>query len=124
MFSGKKDIDSMHKLFLELKNYLELQKRFVMLDAAEKLTVLLSAIAIGAVALILISMLLLFATFALAYYIGDLLHSLPLGFALIAIFLGVLLLFFYINRNKFVIQPLARLMASLFINQKSTHDDK
>lgn len=114
----------MHKLFLELKNYLELQKRFVMLDAAEKLTVLLSAVAIGAVALILASMLLLFATFALAYYIGDLLHSLPLGFALIAMFLGVLLLFFYINRNKFVIQPLARLMASLFINQKSTHEDK
>lgn len=124
MFSEKKDIDSMHKLFLELKNYLELQKRFVMLDAAEKLTVLLSAVAIGAVALILASMLLLFATFALAYYIGDLLHSLPLGFALIAMFLGVLLLFFYINRNKFVIQPLARLMASLFINQKSTHEDK
>lgn len=124
MFSEKKDIDSMHKLFLELKKYLELQKRFVMLDAAEKLTVLLSAVAIGAVALILASMLLLFATFALAYYIGDLLHSLPLGFALIAMFLGVLLLFFYINRNKFVIQPLARLMASLFINQKSTHEDK
>lgn len=124
MFSEKKDIDSMHKLFLELKKYLELQKRFVMLDAAEKLTVLLSAVAIGAVALILTSMLLLFATFALAYYIGDLLHSLPLGFALIAMFLGVLLLFFYINRNKFVIQPLARLMASLFINQKSTHEDK
>ena len=114
----------MHKLFLELKHYLELQKRFVMLDAAEKLTVLLSAIAIGAVALILASMLLLFATFALAYYIGDLLHSLPLGFALIAIFLGLLLLFFYLNRNKFVIQPLARLMASLFINHTPAHEDK
>ncbi|MCM1109212.1 MAG: hypothetical protein NC388_09210 [Clostridium sp.] len=114
----------MQKLFLELKNYLELQKKFVMLDTAEKLTVLISAIAIGSVVLILLSMLLLFATLALAYYLGDLLHSLPLGFALIAALFGVILFYFYANRNKLVIQPLARMMADLFINPHPTDEKK
>lgn len=123
MFPDEKNIDSMQKLFLEFKNYLELQKKFVMLDAAEKLTVLLSALAVGAVVLVLSAILLLFATFALAYYLGDLLHSLPLGFAIIAAALCVILVFFYVNRNKFVIQPLARLMADLFINENSTDEE-
>lgn len=123
MFPDEKNIDSMQKLFLEFKNYLELQKKFVMLDAAEKLTVLLSALAVGAVVLVLSAILLLFATFALAYYLGDLLHNLPLGFAIIPAALCVILVFFYVNRNKFVIQPLARLMADLFINENSTDEE-
>lgn len=53
MFSNSKNIESIGKLLLEFKKYLELQKEFVKLDATEKMTVILSVILIVTVLLLL-----------------------------------------------------------------------
>ena len=113
MFSNSKNIESIGKLLLEFKKYLELQKEFVKLDATEKMTVILSAILIVTVLLLLGSIVLLFLTFALAYYLGDVLGSLSLGFGLISAFILLLTVIFYLNRNRMVIQPMARFMTKL-----------
>lgn len=115
MFSSNKNIDSLHKLFMEFKRYIELQKEFVKLDTAEKLTVIFSVVITVAVVLILGALVLLFLTFALAYYIGNALGSLPLGFGIISACILLALFIFYANRNNWVIQPLARFMTKLFI---------
>ena len=109
MFSNSKNIESIGKLLLEFKKYLELQKEFVKLDATEKMTVILSAILIVTVLLLLGSIVLLFLTFALAYYLGDVLGSLSLGFGLVI---------FYLNRNRMVIQPMARFMTKLILTKE------
>lgn len=121
MFSSSKSIESIGKLFLEFKNYLELQKEYVKLSAAEKLTVMASAIIIVSVMLVLGAITLLFLTFALAYFLGNALGSLPVGFSLIALLVLIFMGIFYANRNRFVIQPLARFMTKLFIAEE---DDK
>ena len=113
MFSNSKNIESIVKLLLEFKKYLELQKEFVKLDATEKMTVILSAILIVTVLLLLGSIVLLFLTFALAYYLGDVLGSLSLGFGLISAFILLLTVIFYLNRNRMVIQPMARFKTKL-----------
>lgn len=118
MFSGKKHIESIGKLFLEFKNYLELQKEFIKLDATEKLTVILSATLITLVILILGSITLLFLIFALAYYLGDALGSLSLGFALIAAFLLLATIVFYLNRNRMIVQPIARFVTKLILTKE------
>ena len=110
MFSNSKNIESIGKLLLEFKKYLELQKEFVKLDATEKMTVILSAILIVTVLLLLGSIVLLFLTFALAYYLGDVLGSLSLGFGLISAFILLLTVKINLNRNRMVIQPKARFM--------------
>lgn len=115
MFSGSKSVESISKLFLEFKKYLELQKEYVKLGAAEKLTVMLSAIVVVAVLLIAGAIILLFLTFALAYFLGDAIGSLPAGFGLIALFVLILTGIFYANRNRLVIQPLARFITQLII---------
>lgn len=115
MFSNSKNIESIGKLLLEFKKYLELQKEFVKLDATEKMTVILSAILIVTVLLLLGSIVLLFLTFALAYYLGDVLGSLSLGFGLISAFILLLTVIFYLNRNRMVIQPMARFMTKLIL---------
>ena len=102
MFSNSKNIESIGKLLLEFKKYLELQKEFVKLDATEKMTVIL----------------LLFLTFALAYYLGDVLGSLSLGFGLISAFILLLTVIFYLNRNRMVIQPMARFMTKLILTKE------
>ena len=118
MFSNSKNIESIGKLLLEFKKYLELQKEFVKLDATEKMTVILSAILIVTVLLLLGSIVLLFLTFALAYYLGDVLGSLSLGFGLISAFILLLTVIFYINRNLMIIQPMARFMTKLILTKE------
>lgn len=118
MFSNSKNIESIGKLLLEFKKYLELQKEFVKLDATEKMTVILSAILIVTVLLLLGSIVLLFLTFALAYYLGDVLGSLLLGFGLISAFILLLTVIFYLNRNRMVIQPMARFMTKLILTKE------
>ena len=118
MFSNSKNIESIGKLLLEFKKYLELQTEFVKLDATEKMTVILSAILIVTVLLLLGSIVLLFLTFALAYYLGDVLGSLSLGFGLISAFILLLTVIFYLNRNRMVIQPMARFMTKLILTKE------
>lgn len=118
MFSNSKNIESIGKLLLEFKKYLELQKEFVKFDATEKMTVILSAILIVTVLLLLGSIVLLFLTFALAYYLGDVLGSLSLGFGLISAFILLLTVIFYLNRNRMVIQPMARFMTKLILTKE------
>ncbi|MCD8318673.1 MAG: phage holin family protein [Paraprevotella sp.] len=121
MFSSSKNIESIGKLLLEFKKYLELQKEFVKLDATEKITVILSAVLVVAVLLLLGSIVLLFLTFALAYLLGEATGSLPVGFGIIAAFVLLLAFIFYMNRNRWVIQPLARFMTRLILAKE---DDK
>ena len=118
MFSNSKNIESIGKLLLEFKKYLEFQKEFVKLDATEKMTVILSAILIVTVLLLLGSIVLLFLTFALAYYLGDVLGSFSLGFGLISAFILLLTVIFYLNRNRMVIQPMARFMTKLILTKE------
>ena len=118
MFSNSKNIESIGKLLLEFKKYLELQKEFVKLDATEKMTVILSVILIVTVLLLLGSIVLLFLTFALAFYLGDVLGSLSLGFGLISAFILLLTVIFYLNRNRMVIQPMARFMTKLILTKE------
>lgn len=114
MIFTNKYTETFQSLFAEAKNYLGLQKKYLAMEAAEKLTILLSAVAIAAICLILGAMVLLFATFALAYWIGQLTDSLALGFLSIAAMQLLGLVVFYRNRSKWVLQPLARFMINLF----------
>jgi len=107
---------SMRDLLLEVKSYVGLQKRFLQLDLTEKLTVLLSGIAIAAICILLGSMILLYLTFALAHWIGEITGILAVGFLVIAIVIAILLAVIYTHRNKWIVQPLARMMVTLFIN--------
>ena len=122
MLGTGKYTEDIREIILEVKNYLNLQKKYLAIDAAEKATVILSAVAIAAICILLSSTLLLFCTFALAYWIGDLLDSLPLGFLAMAIFIAGLLLLFYSKRKAWVIQPLARMMAQLFVDNNEEEE--
>lgn len=124
MFSQSKNMENMGKLFLEFKRYLELQKEFVKLDAAEKTTIVFSAAVTIAVVLLLGSIALLFFAFATAYYLGNVLESLSLGFCIVAAAVVVVALIFYSNRNRMVIQPIARFMANLILTKKEEDGNK
>lgn len=107
----------------EVKRYLRLQKRYLALDAVEKVTRLLSAVAVAVVCLMLGAMVLFFALYALAEWVGSLLYSTAGGFLVVAVLLMLLAVVFYNHRQQWVVQPLARLMATLFLDEEEEEEE-
>lgn len=124
MLTTRKYTENFQELLQELKTYLGLQKKYVSMDAADKLTVLLSAVSVVSICILVGSMILFFATFALAQWIGDLANSQPIGFLTIAgvLFIGLLVL--YRNRGKWILRPIARLMVSIFIDKEDEEEEE
>ena len=115
MFGIEDYTESLRKFWQETKGYLELQKEYMTLDAAEKLIVLLSAAALGAICLVIGAMALFFLLFALAAWVGQLSGSVALGFLIMGVALLLLMAVVYFKRKAWIIQPLARLVVGLFV---------
>lgn len=124
MNTEEKYTDNFRKLLQETKHYLNLQKEYALMDTADKLTVILSTVAISAICFVLCAMILFFLTFALAYWIGNLTGNLSLGFISISALLAIILLIAFKKRNAWVIQPLARMMVRLFVTKEETNNEQ
>jgi len=101
------------RLFEQVRDYLTMQKDLLSLNSVQVLTRLLSMILLWTVLLLVGSLVILFASFAIAYWLGNLLESEVLGFIIVA---GVLLLsacIFYLNRRAWVFAPITGFMVSL-----------
>ena len=115
--------NNIQSLWIEIKNYLELQKQYLKLDTAEKLTVLLSAVSTAAVCLTLGAMALFFLLFALASWFGQMLGNLFVGFLIMGILLLLMMAIAYAKRKEWIIQPLSRLIVGLFINEEEEEEE-
>ncbi len=113
----------LHALAAEVRRYLRLQKRYLALDAVEKVTRLLAAVAVAVVCLMLAAMVLFFTLYALAEWAGTMLGSTAAGFLIVAVMLMALAIVFYSHRQQWVVQPLARLMASLFLDDDNEEEE-
>lgn len=124
MNTEEKYTDNFRKLLQETKHYLNLQKEYALMDTADKLTVILSTVAISAICFVLCAMILFFLTFAFAYWIGNLTGNLSLGFISISALLAIILLIAFKKRNAWVVQPLARMMVRLFVTKEETNNEQ
>lgn len=114
--------ENLQSLWVEVKNYLELQKQYLMMDAAEKMTILISAVAIAVLCMTIGAMALFFLLFALASWIGDIAGNLFIGFLIMGILLLLLMAIVYAKRKAWVIQPLSRLVVGLFIHDEEEEE--
>ncbi|MCR5180025.1 MAG: hypothetical protein K6C30_02245 [Bacteroidaceae bacterium] len=113
MFNNEQLTAQMEHLFNEGRRYWELQKQYLSLQSVEVLTRLLSTVVLILILILVGSMVLLFASFALAFWLGEMLDSTLLGFGIIA---GVLLLLFllvYAKRNAWIVRPTTAFMVNL-----------
>jgi len=107
----------MSQLFEQARRYLTLQKDYLSLHGVEVLTRLFSTIALAAILILVGFLVILFGSFALAYWIGSLLNNQILGFAIIAGVLLLCALLVWANRQAWIIIPTTRFMVNLL----STH---
>lgn len=107
----------MSRLFEQVRRYFALQKDYVSLHGVEMLTRLFTAITLTAILMLVGFLVILFACFALAYWIGTLLNSTVLGFAIIAGVLLLIALLVWAKRTAWIVLPTTRFMVNLFASE-------
>ena len=116
-FTNEQTTARMTDLFEQARRYLRLQKDYLSLHGVEVLTRLFSAIALAAILILVGFLVVLFGSFALAYWLGELLGSHILGFTIIAGVLLLCTLLVYANRKAWIVLPTTRFMVSLLTPQ-------
>ena len=113
--------ENIQSLWTEAKNYLELQKEYLKLDSAEKLSVLLSAVATTAVCIILALAALFFFVLAFALWlakaVGGAWSFTIMGGAMLLVIIIVLL-----ARKRWIVQPVTRFVAGLFVDDEEEEE--
>lgn len=113
LFANEQMTSQMGALLEEGRQYWNLQKKYLGLHTAEVLTRLLSRIALVLILILTGSLVLLFGSFALAFWLGTLLDSTTLGFCIIAGLLLLLAFVVYANRVNWIVAPTTRFLVSL-----------
>ncbi len=68
----------------DVKGYVRAQKRYLQLHLSERASLLMGRLLANVVLAVALGFVLLFLNVALALYLGEILHSAPLGFVLVA----------------------------------------
>lgn len=108
------------RLFEQIRRYFALQKEYLSLNGVEMLTRLFTAIVLAVILILVGFLVILFGCFALAYWIGTLLDSTVLGFAIIAGVMLLVALLVWANRMSWIVQPTTRFMIGLFATKVVT----
>ena len=116
LFTSEQLTNRLEQLFHDGRQYWDLQKQYLSLHAAEVLTRLLSMLVLLIVLILVGSMVLLFGSFAVAYWLGELLDSTLLGFAIIAGLLLVMSLLVYANRKSWIYSPITTFVVKLLVS--------
>ena len=130
MFGVEKGIENLQQLFVESKKYLELQTEYAKLELTEKLTILLSTLILVLILIILGMVTLFYFSFTIAYVIAPFIGGLMNSFGLITLFLLIVMAVVYRYRQKLIVAPMVKFLASLFlkdndpqpIEEETTHE--
>ena len=119
MFGAEKSIEKIQQLFTESKKYLELQTEYAKLELTEKLTILLSTLILVLVLIILGMVALFYFSFTIAYVLAPHIGGLMNSFALITLFLLILMAVVYRYRQKIIVEPMVKFLANLFLRNNN-----
>lgn len=124
MFGAEKSIENLQQLFAETKKYVELQTEYAKLELTEKLTILLSTLILVLILIILGMVTLFYFSFTIAYVLAPYIGGLMSSFALITMFLLVLMALVYHYRQRLIVAPMVRFLANLFLRDANKQQPK
>lgn len=108
--------DELKEIFVQGKNWMKLEVEYAKLTLAEKMTMLFSAMIIGAVCLLMGMVVLILLAFALVE-LFRLMMSPALAYLSSAGVIVVLIVLFYLFRKPLLLNPIARFISRLFISK-------
>ena len=116
MLSSDKNVETIAQLVEVLKHYLGLQKEYVKLDIIDKVVRLLTAMALATVFFLILVAVIMYFSFAIAYWLADYVGYVA-GFFIVAFFHLIILFLFIIYRKPLIQRPLVHFLASLLMSK-------
>lgn len=115
---------SVHRIVAGVRRYLGLQREYVVLSFAEKLTILLTALVVWGVIMLVLLLCIVFVSLAVSSWISGLTGSEPLGYAVVALVYVLVCLLVYANRKKWIANPIASFLVTTLLcdSSKSSKD--
>nr|MBD5376549.1 phage holin family protein [Bacteroides sp.] len=105
---------SLKTLWAEIRRYLELNLEYAKLTGAEKITILLTAIATAVVIGVLAILIFFFFSIACVHWLGDLM-SMALAYTIMAAVYALVLVVFIVFRRELLINPVAKFISRLIL---------
>ena len=116
MLSSDKNVETIAQLIEVLKHYLGLQTEYVKLDVIDKVVRLLTAAALAILFFLLIIAVMMFLSFAIAYWLSRFIGMAPAFFAVAGVHL-MLLVGFILFRHSLIERPLVKFLANLLLSR-------
>ena len=104
------------------KQYVDQQKQLVKLEVAEKSAQMISSAVTGVVMAVVGLMVLLFASLALAFFLGDLFDSIALGFLVVTVIYAIIALVVNAAKRSLVTNPVLSAVITKFFDD--SHNDE
>ena len=105
------------------KQYVDQQKQLVKLEVAEKSAQMISSAVTGVVMSVVGLMVLLFASLALAFFLGDLFDSIALGFLAVTVLYVIMALVVNAMKRSLVTNPVLSAVITKFFDDSNTDDN-
>ncbi|MEG1580039.1 MAG: phage holin family protein [Bacteroidaceae bacterium] len=109
-------MESLHELLGEVKEYFVLQKRYVLLDLVEKMTIILCKLILGMVLFILGVIVILYLSVALTLFMAEVMGSIFWSCLLTTLLFALLALLIYAKRKAWIMMPLIHFLTPLFMD--------
>ncbi len=120
----KSIVTSFSELIEQIKLYITLRMKYAKLSAGEKVIELFSLLTIGVIFWIIAFIIMIFGGFALAFWLGEIIQNLALGFLIVTGIFVLLIIIVYIFRQALILDPIARILVPLFeIEEKKETDE-
>jgi len=113
------EINNIRKDILE---YVDVRLDLIRLHTAENISRLLSQVATLAVIGYLLFFILIFISFGVAYFFGEIFNSNILGFFCVAVFYFLILVVFLLFRKKIIERPIIQAMVKMFFPKFSDNE--
>ena len=116
MLSNDKNVENIGQLAQLLRHYFGLQTEYVKLDVIDKVVRLLTAAALAMLFFLLIIAVMMFLSFAFAYWLSRFIGLAP-AFVVVGVFHLLLLFLFFLFHEKWIERPLVRFLANLLMSK-------
>lgn len=120
MFSNDKNIEALARLIKNVKRYGELRWESLQLDFVSKMTLLATSLILGAVIFGIAALVVVFLSFAAVHFLASHVGGLATAYLIVAVGYVALAFFAYILRRRFLLNPIARLLEDLFLNNSDS----
>lgn len=110
-------MQTFEELVAEIKRYLKLQKKFVLLELVSKLIMLLAALILSVILFLIGAVALTMLALCAATFIGQRTGDPVLGYGVVALFFVLVAVLVYVKRKQWITRRVTNFLCKLFLKK-------